>query len=87
MRTINYIATFRLQRDMLFNCDNHNYNYAFADIFFILSRVEHFAKFREMQKMILQKTFREKWLQNFAKMNSTNFTPFIAPNWTKIRPN
>ena len=32
------------------------------------TRVEHFANFREMQKMALQKNFREKWVQNFAKV-------------------
>ena len=35
------------------------------------SRLVHFAKFREMQKMILQKMFREKWVRKIAKMNTT----------------
>ena len=34
----------------------------------IIIRVASFAKFREMQKMILRKMFREKLMRNFAKL-------------------
>ena len=43
-------------------------------------RVASFAKFREMQKMILRKKFREKCVQKFAKVAIADFDPF----WAKI---
>ena len=53
----------------------------------ILIRVASFAKFREMQKMVLRKNFREKWMQNFAKMISdfdlfwAQFGTIKSSNW------
>ena len=43
----------------------------------LASRVASFAKFREMQKMILQKMFRQKWVRNFAKMITADFGQFL----------
>ena len=37
-----------------------------------------FAKFREMQKTILRKIFRENWVRNMAKMVTADFDPFRA---------
>ena len=39
-----------------------------------------FAKFREMQKTVLRKIFRENWVRNTAKMITADFDPF----WVKI---
>ena len=36
-------------------------------------RLATFAKFREMQKMILQKYFRESQVRNIAKIVKANF--------------
>ena len=42
----------------------------------LTTRVEHFAKFREKQKMILRKIFREKWVRKIAKIYTADFDPF-----------
>ena len=42
----------------------------------MLIRLVHFAKFREMQKMILRKIFREKWVRKIAKMNTADLDTF-----------
>ena len=51
-----------------------------------VNRLVHFAKFREMQKMILRKIFREKWVRNFAKIVSAEFGSFQAQNEPKLCP-
>ena len=37
-----------------------------------------FAKFREMQKTLLRKIFRENWVRNTAKMVTADFDPFLV---------
>ena len=42
-----------------------------------------FAKFREMQKTILRKIFRENRVRKTAKMVTADFDPFQAQNGAK----
>ena len=42
------------------------------------TRVASFAKFREMQKTILRKIFRENWVRKTAKIVTAEFDPFRA---------
>ena len=49
-----------------------------------MTRLVHFAKFREMQNMIFRKIFREKWVRKIAKMNTADFDPFRVLIVSKI---
>ena len=44
--------------------------------YYVWTRVASFAKFREMQKTILRKIFRENWVRKTAKMFTADFDPF-----------
>ena len=50
------------------------------------NRVASFAKFREMQKTILRKIFREKWMRNFAKSIMAEFSPFWVQFESRLSP-
>ena len=49
-------------------------------------RLATFAKFREMQKMILRKDFRENRVRNIAKIVKANFEPIYEEYTVKNRP-